>query len=168
MATEGDNPADHFEPGEASATTLSLAQILLAPLDALFKAQVHAARSFLSFVLQLSYPHREDLADPARAQATLAAPDGPDTVFTVNFVQEVKVPATQPNQEPERRLQRVAVPALALVPLRPLSIEEATFDLAMEVTWIRAARADPTVGTRPPRPQDGQSGRRGPALVPGG
>jgi hypothetical protein len=55
----------------------------------------------------------------------------------VDFVQ--KVPATHPQDGvtavPER-LQKVSVPVLALVPLRPLAVQEAEFNLAMEVTYV--------------------------------
>ena len=43
----------------ASLSEISLSQAILAPLDALFKAQVHAARSFLNLLLQIGYPHGE-------------------------------------------------------------------------------------------------------------
>ncbi len=39
---------DEFKPGPAASTVISLSQILLAPLNAIFKAQVHAARSFVN------------------------------------------------------------------------------------------------------------------------
>src|SRR3954463_3483482 len=47
-----------FEKGPASETILSMSQALLAPLDAILKAQVHAARSFLNFLMQIGYPHQ--------------------------------------------------------------------------------------------------------------
>jgi len=42
----------------ASFTNLNLSEALLAPLNAIFEAQVHAARSFLSFVLQMGFRHK--------------------------------------------------------------------------------------------------------------
>jgi Protein of unknown function (DUF2589) len=36
---------------------LKLSQAILAPIDAILKSQVHAARSFLNLVLQIGYPH---------------------------------------------------------------------------------------------------------------
>lgn len=42
--------------GPAEINPVSLSQALLAPLDAIFKAQIHAARSFINFLLQLGYP----------------------------------------------------------------------------------------------------------------
>lgn len=143
---------DEFEPGEASDTVVSLSQLLLAPLDALFKAQVHAGRSFLNFVLQLSYGHqRRD----ASGQPTKDDPTKPDTIFTVDFVHEVPAPSEVAPGGTVR--QKVSVPALALVPLRPLAVEQAQIDLAMTVTYLgehrqlrRQERADQPPSDKPP------------------
>jgi len=137
---------DTFEPGEAADTVVSLSQILLAPLDALFKAQVHAGRSFLNFLLQLSYEHKKPPEDSQPLEQN--PPTAPDRIFSIDFVQEVAGPGgTDPAN---RLLQKVSVPALALVPLRPLAIQEAEVDLAMEVTYVgkhrqlRKTPKDPT------------------------
>ncbi|GEM_PF-757741 len=52
-----------MSPGEnetivkpAAVDPIHLSQALLAPLDSIFKAQLHAARSFLNLLLQLGYP----------------------------------------------------------------------------------------------------------------
>ena len=42
----------------ASNTDLTLSAALLAPLNTIFEAQVHAARSFLSFLLQMGFRHK--------------------------------------------------------------------------------------------------------------
>ncbi len=36
---------------------ISIAQAVLAPLDAIFKAQIHSARSYINMLWQLAYPH---------------------------------------------------------------------------------------------------------------
>lgn len=127
-------PGDHLVPGKANETMISLSQVLLAPLDALFKAQVHAARSFLNFILQLSYDHKDERPGGP-------APAHPDRIYSVDFVHEVPAPPARAG-EPSRGtiMQKVSVPALSLVPLRPLTVEEAEFNLAMEVTWIAPHR----------------------------
>lgn len=126
-----------FEPAAASSSVVSLSQVLLAPLDALFKAQVHAARSFVNFLLQIGYG---DKPERRRAEASQPAPGGtaaqPDTIYTMNFVQEVPGPANPDGSAGPPVLQKVSIPTLALVPLRPLSIESAEVQLAMEVTWV--------------------------------
>lgn len=53
----------------AADTNLTLSAALLAPLNAIFEAQVHAARAFLNFVLQMGFKHRYDRRDLARLQA---------------------------------------------------------------------------------------------------
>jgi Protein of unknown function (DUF2589) len=135
MADE-EKSGEELVPGEAAETVVSLSQILLAPLDAIFKAQVHAGRSFLNFVLQLSFGHKEE---EISGEAPPPPPRDSDKIYTVDFVQEV--PPVDPAHATEPpRLQKVSVPAIALVPLRPLAIQEAEFDLAMEVTWIGSHR----------------------------
>jgi len=134
----GDNEESSQDPTgapKAQEQFVSLAQVLLAPLDALFQAQVHAGRSFLNFLLQLAYddkPREREKTPPADAAA---APSRPDTIYSVKFVQEVPGPADT-DGTPSRQLQEVSIPALALVPVRPLAIEEAEVNLAMEVTNI--------------------------------
>jgi hypothetical protein len=123
-------------PNAADQKLVSLAQVLLAPLDALFQAQVHAGRSFLNFLLQLSYRDRPDERKRDAAPADEKAPKGPDTIFTVDFVQEVPGPIGADGKPADSQLQKVSIPALALVPMRPLAIEEAEVNLAMEVTEI--------------------------------
>lgn len=43
---------------EKDSNILTLSEALLAPLESIFKAQVHAARSFLSFILQMGFRHK--------------------------------------------------------------------------------------------------------------
>src|SRR5260221_13013910 len=99
-----DKSAPEFQPGEADESVVSLSQMILAPLDAIFKAQVHAARSFLNFVLQLSYPHRED-GTPGAAQSGQTPSGEPDCIYSVDFVQEVSMPTDGAGVVPPRRLQ---------------------------------------------------------------
>src|SRR4051812_22916894 len=60
------------EPQPAAETVLSLSQALLAPLDAILKAQLHASRSFLNFLLQIGYPHQPPALGPQGAEAGAA------------------------------------------------------------------------------------------------
>lgn len=132
--TDNDRSGDELHRGPADETVVSLSQVLLAPLNPIFKAQVHTARSFLNFALELSYPHREE--DSSLAAAT--TPGKPaDTIYSVEFVQEVPDVVVGPNRvATEPGFHHVTVPALALVPLRPLAVQEAALDLAMNITWI--------------------------------
>ncbi len=56
MAENNNNKETEAKP--ASVADISLSQVLLAPLDAIFKAQIHAARSFINMLLQLGYKHQ--------------------------------------------------------------------------------------------------------------
>jgi len=103
--------------GEAANTDISLDQALLAPLDSILKAQLHSARSFLNLLLQLGY---RDESDPLF--------DGKP--FSLTFTQ----------QGADGALQEISVPALSLVPIAPLAVESANFDLEMAVRKIANAR----------------------------
>src|SRR5690606_12458636 len=43
---------------EKDSNIVTLSEAFLAPLESIFKAQVHAARSFLSFILQMGFRHK--------------------------------------------------------------------------------------------------------------
>lgn len=102
------------EDGRASQTDISLEQALLAPLDAILKAQLHSARSFLNLLLQLGYPHDEkNEGEP----------------YHLQFRQRVEV-------DGETQYQTIRVPALALVPIAPLAVNNAEFQLEMAVRKI--------------------------------
>lgn len=104
---DGGNGA--FTPGPASEAIISLSQAILAPLDALAKAQVHAARSFLNLVLQIGYP---------------------DGDAGSSYSQKFRIDSDS------GRLIEIAVPTLALVPLQPLGIESANFTLEMVIREV--------------------------------
>ena len=114
---------------------LSLSQALLAPLDAILKAQVHAARSFLSFLLQLGYPHQPTSpsaggAAPGPGTASGGAsshPAEPDGIpYKMDFYHDV----------PNGGRQKLSIPTLALVPLNPLGVKEAQFEFDFYVRQI--------------------------------
>lgn len=118
---ERDRNADMFTMRAADANH-SLSQWLLAPLDALFKAQVHAARSFLSLIGQLGYRHQPvDPSDRAAAEAIDKTP------YMMDFFYKI---------EGTDRMQKVSVPALSLVPVAPLGVESAEFEFSIVVEEI--------------------------------
>lgn len=106
---DGTNPAGEDEESE---TSLTLEQALLAPLDSILKAQLHSARSFLNLLLQLGYPHQKE-----------GEQDGRPYSLEFDFVQD-------------NERQRVSVPALSLVPISPLAVESASFDLEMSARRV--------------------------------
>ena len=141
MAEEKKDEVQDFKEGPASQAMVSLSQALLAPLDAIFKAQVHAARSFLNLLLQLGYSHRpvnrEGRAIPPRRDADARgdeaepAPDG--TPYQLEFYHDITL-------GDRKQRQKISIPALALIPVAPLAVESADFKFEMEVRQIRKHR----------------------------
>lgn len=111
-----------FEPGYAAETPVSLSQALLAPLDAIFKAQIHAARSFLSLLLQVGYPH-QSLDEEGKPKIEGGTP------YNQDFFYELEVNGI-------KEIRKVSIPALALVPVAPLAVENATFNLEMKTEYV--------------------------------
>ncbi len=108
--TTNNNP-DPTEADGGESTRLTLEQALLAPLDSILKAQLHSARSFLNLLLQLGYPHHSTEED--------------DHPYTLDF---------RFTQDGE--IQKLSVPALALVPISPLAVESANFQLEMSARRV--------------------------------
>lgn len=109
------------EVQQAAEAVISLSQALLAPLDAIFKAQLHAARSFLNLLLQIGYPHQPAEATELR---------GRGIPYTLDFYNDVAM------GEGKTSRQKISVPALALVPITPLAVESAEFTFDMAVSHI--------------------------------
>ncbi|MEI6766944.1 MAG: DUF2589 domain-containing protein [Bacteroidota bacterium] len=106
----------------ASLEKISLSQALLAPLDALFKAQVHSARSFLNLVLQIGYPHiGVDDAGHSKEQAQDAKQ---------MYIQHFRF------KDENGKSVEVSIPALALIPVTPLSIDNANVKMSFQVEDI--------------------------------
>jgi hypothetical protein len=138
MADDKRTVADQeFTRGEAAHTVLSLSQALLAPLDALLKAQVHSARSFLNFILQIGYPHRA--ATAAKESAGTAGSTAPGSPGGAN--------PTEPDDGRPYRLdfshdvpgggrQTISIPTLALVPVAPLGVSGADFSFDFYVQEV--------------------------------
>jgi Protein of unknown function (DUF2589) len=116
-----------FKEGAAAKAIISLSQLIAGPLDAILKAQVHSARSFLNMVLQLGYPHLKvdengvAIGDVAQDQQGL-------------YMQEFNFDARSSTGEITKSVLRV--PALALVPIAPLSIEQADFQVEFKVSHV--------------------------------
>ena len=117
-------PESNIEAKPAVIDTISLSQALLAPLDAIFKAQIHAARSFLNMLLQIGYPH-QPVTDGVKHKY------GEGKHYNQDFYFDAEI-----NGKKETR--KVSIPALALVPVAPLAVESANFRLEMRVDHITA------------------------------
>lgn len=134
-----------FEGGLASETIISLSQALLAPLDAIFKAQLHGARSFLNLLLQLGFPHKPidegGVEIPEKKEGHLELPLTPpekketpkELPYNLEFHYEAMI-------DGKVLKRKVSIPALALVPVAPLAVESAGFKFGMMVKKIERHR----------------------------
>jgi len=101
---------------------ISLSQAILAPLLSIFKAQVHAARSFLSFLLQIGTPHI-----PADGEEEMPLPTGGESLYMQTF--HLK----HTNNQGKEETVEIKIPSLALVPIAPLGVESAEFEFDFRV-----------------------------------
>lgn len=117
--------------GDVKEAAVSLSQAILAPLDALFKAQVHAARSFINLLLQIGYPHR-----PVDGLNNVTGEEyyGDDTEPHKPFELEFKYSSTGENNTQQDYVLKV--PALALVPINALSIDSGEFKFGLNIQRI--------------------------------
>lgn len=124
-----DNNMPQF--GDVKEAAVSLSQAILAPLDALFKAQIHAARSFINLLLQIGYPHRSlDGINEETGEEYY----GEDSVPHDPFELEFKYSASGTNDQQQDYILKV--PALALVPINALSIDSGEFRFGLNIKQI--------------------------------
>ncbi|WP_020613365.1 DUF2589 domain-containing protein [Sediminispirochaeta bajacaliforniensis] len=109
----------------ADYTKLSLAQAILASVDSIIKAQIHASRSFLSSILQMGFGH-QGLDDEGNI---LNDENKSDNLYRLEFIQEREING-------EIKKYRVSVPTLAALPMNPLMIHDAQIDFKMKITSI--------------------------------
>ena len=169
------------ETTPTSASNLNLSEALLAPLNAIFEAQVHAARSFLSFILQMGFRHHYTEVDIKTLESD---PEGNKEILAnireenkakerINALRQLKSEGkiTENELNEFKRLvnayddihsqdfthideqgneNMVTIPNLALIPVKPLAIDTASFKFEMSVnqeyqnynTMKKSANAD--------------------------
>ena len=120
---------DDTKVAPASSQEVSLSQVLLAPLDAIFKAQTHSARSFLNLVLQLGYRHQPQKKVDDHTETQINPEQAKP--FYLDFYHDLQYEDEKGN--PQKKTQKVSVPALAAVPISPLAVESASFSFDMAV-----------------------------------
>ena len=146
--------------------SITLSAALLAPLNSIFEAQVHAARAFLSFILQMGFRHQysdkeieamrlnplpnaetlkeideaeaakmriKTLEEKKRLQDTLT-PEETDELTNLKLKWDDLY--FQKFDFPDNNGQRssVYIPNLALLPLKPLAVDNANFKFSLNVT----------------------------------
>jgi len=120
------------DPKKPQKEQLTLSQAILSPLDSIFQAQIHAARSFLNMLLQIGYPHV--VVDTAGHPVKDKKVNPPE-----NFrPYEVDFNFTQNDAEGNPQHYKASIPALALVPLNSLAVSEAEFNFGLKVTSIHS------------------------------
>lgn len=154
------------EQTPASINKLNLSEALLAPLNAIFEAQVHAARSFLSFVLQMGFRHKYSEDEIKKLRLDTNNEESLEIVKNYDEEQTDRGTISQLRQkqkdgtlsgdemnhlkalvnkwddiysqdftyiDDQGNENLMSVPNLALIPVKPLSIETASFKFDMEI-----------------------------------
>jgi len=149
----------------AESTDISLSQAVLAPLDAIFKAQIHAARSYINMLWQMAYPHLpvDSKGDQVKFKkayddnGTTVLQDLDDSYFIMDE-NDNKAPKPDFNPGDSKPLDLhlpypfpitfktnsnnvekqyvMDIPAIAMIPTTPLGIEEANIKFSMSVSKI--------------------------------
>lgn len=137
MASNTDTPKS---PTPAATTVLSLAQAILAPLDALFKAQIHASRSFVNLLGQLAYPHVpvDKDGNPVKKDQTVTLKDRSTLVLGQDKTKPYYFPFNIESigAEGKRVVHQIQVPTITLVPIQPLGISEAEIRFSMSISEV--------------------------------
>lgn len=139
---------------------ISLSSALLAPVNSIFEAQIHAARAFLNFILQMGFRHHltdkelkeASKEDKQREESRRKAREEMKGIF------KEKKEKGELSREQVARLQELSceygdlyqqminyvdntgnqfvvnIPNLALLPIKPLAITEADFSYEFEVS----------------------------------
>jgi len=160
MADKSKKDQEKSKPEEQD-DSITLSAALLAPLNAIFEAQVHAARAFLNFVLQMGFRHKyseseiaELRKEPAKNKEIINEIDreidakkriseleqkGTLTIKEGNELQRLKI------QWDDLRMQKFDyfddkgnvssffIPNLAILPIKPLGVENANFKFELNV-----------------------------------
>jgi hypothetical protein len=160
MADESKPKPKDPPPGEQD-DNITLSAALLAPLNAIFEAQVHAARAFLSFVLQMGFRHqytREEVAelkkDPIKNKEAIEDIDEEKEDKKRIKALEQKTNLTEKEQNElinlkvkwdDMRMQKFNyyddkgnsssyyIPNLAILPIKPLGVQNANFKFELNV-----------------------------------
>lgn len=115
----------------AEKEQLTLSQVILSPLDSIFQAQIHAARSFLNMLLQIGYPHL--IIDNETGHPSTDPKVNPPANHKPY---EIDFKFSQNDADGKTQNYKASIPALALVPLNSLAISDAEFNFGLKVKTI--------------------------------
>ncbi|MDC7125204.1 MAG: DUF2589 domain-containing protein [Spirochaetales bacterium] len=113
----------------ADNSKISLAQAILASVDSIVKAQIHASRSFLSSIMQMGFGH-QGIDENGNI---INNSENVDELYRLEFIQEREING-------EVKKYRVSVPTLAALPMNPLMINDAEIDFKMKITTIESEK----------------------------
>jgi len=154
-------PKPEKTPAAEHDDSITLSAALLAPLNAIFEAQVHAARAFLSFVLQMGFRHqytKEEVAElkKDKAKNKELLDDIEEEKIANKRISELeqKVDLTDKERRElmalkikwdDLRMQKFNyyddkgnvssyfIPNLAILPIKPLGVQNANFKFELNV-----------------------------------
>ncbi len=145
---------------------ITLSAALLAPLNSIFEAQIHAARAFLNFILQMGFRHKYSEAEiealkksPANNAQTLKEIEEEATAKSrITVLENLKSQKGELSKEESEELwhlktkwddlyfqqfnymdgngnsSSIFIPNLALLPIKPLAVDNARFKFNLNVT----------------------------------
>lgn len=145
---------------------ITLSAALLAPLNGIFEAQIHAARAFLNFILQMGFRHKytekeiEILKkDPEQNQSIIKDIENEKAAKNrIKILEEKKIAQGELSKEESEELwalklnwddiyfqkfdfldgngksSSIFIPNLALLPIKPLAVDNAKFKFNLSVT----------------------------------
>lgn len=138
---------------------ISLSSALLAPINSIFEAQIHAARAFLNFILQMGFRHQpseeekkkdKNIADyekkkeeaKKRMRELFREREQNDGFLSTDKVAELKELSARYGDLYYQNVEFIdqtgndfllSIPNLALLPIKPLAISEADFSYEFQV-----------------------------------
>lgn len=144
---------------------ITLSAALLAPLNGIFEAQIHAARAFLNFILQMGFRHqysekeekalRENPENAAIVQEIDEEREGKKRIKELEKKKQLEGNLTKEESEELWNLKMkwddlyfqkfdfldssgksssIFIPNLALLPIKPLAVDNAKFKFSLSVT----------------------------------
>lgn len=150
------NPSNDPE-AERHEEPMSLSSALLAPINSIFEAQIHAARAFLNFILQMGFRHKLDPEEHAEEEYNeklneqqerkkemreLFRKREREGTLSVDEIERLKELSAKYGDLYQQTMEFVDnngnefmlnIPNLALLPIKPLAIDEASFSYEFEV-----------------------------------
>lgn len=143
---------------DKSKDEISLSAALLAPINSIFEAQIHSARAFLNFILQMGFRHKpsedefdskeeydsyaKDIVDNKKRIKELLLKKKEEGFLSETDTSTLKTLGADYGDLYHQSIDfidstgsefQVSIPNLALLPIKPLAISEADFSYEFQV-----------------------------------